>query len=107
VPPGGDHRAALADFLAIGRIFDALSLVNPVVPYPAWRSGAALEHHALGEGAQALDLARARWSRCCCVATSTRAARMPTAGRSSRWRRELPDRPTGVRRRRRRRASGS
>jgi hypothetical protein len=29
----GDRRAALADFLAIGRIFDALSLVNPVVSF--------------------------------------------------------------------------
>ena len=55
----GDHRSALADFLAIGRIFGALSLVNPVVSYPSWRSGAALEHHALGAEAAALDLARA------------------------------------------------
>ena len=55
----GDHRSALADFLAIGRIFDALSLVNPVISYPPWRSGAALEHHALGDERQALDLARA------------------------------------------------
>ncbi len=53
----GDRQAALADFLAVGRIFDALSLVNPAVSYPAWRSAAALEHHALGAETEALELA--------------------------------------------------
>jgi DNA-binding NarL/FixJ family response regulator len=55
----GDHQAALADFLAVGRIFDALSLVNPLVSYPPWRSSAALEQHALGAEAEALELVRA------------------------------------------------
>jgi DNA-binding CsgD family transcriptional regulator len=54
----GRHQAALDGFLAVGRIFDALSLVNPIVSDPAWRTGAALAHHALGREGEALALAR-------------------------------------------------
>jgi DNA-binding CsgD family transcriptional regulator len=53
----GDHRAALARALELGHALAAFGHTNPPVSYPAWRSLAALEHHALGETPEALALA--------------------------------------------------
>lgn len=55
----GDHRGALEDALELGRALTAFGHTNPAVSYPAWRSLAALEHHALGEADAAGGLARA------------------------------------------------
>jgi class 3 adenylate cyclase/DNA-binding CsgD family transcriptional regulator len=54
----GDHRAALEHALELGRTLTAFGHVNPPASYPAWRSLAALQHHALGEPDEALVLAR-------------------------------------------------
>jgi class 3 adenylate cyclase/DNA-binding CsgD family transcriptional regulator len=54
----GDHRAALARALELGAALAAFGHTNPAASYPAWRSLAALEHHALGEAQDALALAR-------------------------------------------------
>ena len=54
----GNHRAALEDALDLGRALAAYGHDNPAVSYPAWRSLAALAHHALGETDAAVDLAR-------------------------------------------------
>jgi class 3 adenylate cyclase/DNA-binding CsgD family transcriptional regulator len=54
----GDHRAALAHALELGGALAAFGHTIPAASYPAWRSLAALEHHALGEAAAALALAR-------------------------------------------------
>ncbi|MBV8993307.1 MAG: hypothetical protein JO287_06310, partial [Pseudonocardiales bacterium] len=54
----GEHRAALDRALELGRTLAAFGHVNPPASYPAWRSLAALEHHALGEAGEALALAR-------------------------------------------------
>jgi ATP/maltotriose-dependent transcriptional regulator MalT len=54
----GDHRAALEHALELGRTLAAFGHVNPPASYPAWRSLAALQHHALGELDGALALAR-------------------------------------------------
>jgi DNA-binding CsgD family transcriptional regulator len=49
------HESALADFLEAGRRLEALGMVNPAIA--AWRSGAALALAALGDAAQASQLA--------------------------------------------------
>jgi DNA-binding CsgD family transcriptional regulator len=54
----GDHRAALEHALELGRTLAAFGHVNPPASYPAWRSLAALEQHALGEAEEALALAQ-------------------------------------------------
>jgi DNA-binding CsgD family transcriptional regulator len=54
----GDHRAALEHALELGRTLTLFGHGNPPASYPAWRSLAALQHHALGETDQALALAR-------------------------------------------------
>jgi class 3 adenylate cyclase/DNA-binding CsgD family transcriptional regulator len=54
----GDHRAALARALDLGDALAAFGHTNPPASYPAWRSLAALEHHALGESPGALALAQ-------------------------------------------------
>ncbi|HJQ73948.1 MAG TPA: LuxR C-terminal-related transcriptional regulator, partial [Gaiellaceae bacterium] len=54
----GDHRAALARALELGAALAAFGHTNPASSYPAWRSLAALEQHALGEKPEALALAR-------------------------------------------------
>jgi DNA-binding CsgD family transcriptional regulator len=53
----GDHRAALEHALQLGAALEAFGHTNPSASYPAWRSLAALEHHALGETQAALALA--------------------------------------------------
>jgi DNA-binding CsgD family transcriptional regulator len=54
----GDHRTALADALAAGRIASRLGFVNPAVSHALmWRSEAALAHHFLGEQDDACELA--------------------------------------------------
>jgi len=53
----GDHRAALARALELGRAVTSFGHTNPPASFPAWRSLAALEHHALGETAEARALA--------------------------------------------------
>lgn len=53
----GDHRAALVRALELGDALTAFGHTNPSASYPAWRSLAALEHHALGETHQAVALA--------------------------------------------------
>jgi class 3 adenylate cyclase/DNA-binding CsgD family transcriptional regulator len=55
---GGDHRAALARALELGHALATFGHTNPPASYPAWRSLAALEHHALGETQEALALAQ-------------------------------------------------
>jgi ATP/maltotriose-dependent transcriptional regulator MalT len=55
---GGDHRAALARALELGHMLAMYGHTNPPASYPAWRSLAALEHHALGETQDALALAQ-------------------------------------------------
>jgi ATP/maltotriose-dependent transcriptional regulator MalT len=54
----GDHRAALAHAHELGAVLASFGHTNPAASYPAWRSLAALEHHALGETDEALALAR-------------------------------------------------
>jgi class 3 adenylate cyclase/predicted ATPase/DNA-binding CsgD family transcriptional regulator len=54
----GDHRAALEYALELARTLTSFGHVNPPASYPAWRTLAALQHHALGETDQALALAR-------------------------------------------------
>jgi DNA-binding CsgD family transcriptional regulator len=54
----GDHRGALGRALQLGAALAAFGHTNPPVSYPAWRSLAAFEHHALGETREALTLAR-------------------------------------------------
>src|SRR5439155_3400504 len=54
----GDHRAAMANAIELGDALAAFGHTNPPASYPAWRSLAALEHHALGETEKALALAQ-------------------------------------------------
>ena len=54
----GDHHAALAHALELGDALASFGHTNPPASYPAWRSLAALEHHALGETEEALALAQ-------------------------------------------------
>ena len=54
----GDHRAALGHALELGEVLTSFGHTNPPASYPAWRSLAALEHHALGETHEALALAK-------------------------------------------------
>ena len=54
----GDHPAALARALELGRAVTSFGHTNPPASFPAWRSLAALEHHALGETAEARTLAQ-------------------------------------------------
>lgn len=54
----GDHRAALTAALELGDALAAFGHTNPASSYPAWRSLAALEHHALGDTRAARELAR-------------------------------------------------
>jgi ATP/maltotriose-dependent transcriptional regulator MalT len=54
----GDHHAALEHALELGHVVTSFGHTNPPASYPAWRSLAALEHHALGQTAAALALAR-------------------------------------------------
>jgi class 3 adenylate cyclase/DNA-binding CsgD family transcriptional regulator len=54
----GDHRAALARAQELGRALASFGHTNPPASYPAWRSLAALEHHALGETTEAHELAQ-------------------------------------------------
>jgi DNA-binding CsgD family transcriptional regulator len=54
----GDHRAALAHAHELGAVLTSFGHTNPAASYPAWRSLAALEHHALGETTEALTFAR-------------------------------------------------
>jgi DNA-binding CsgD family transcriptional regulator len=54
----GDHRRALSDALAIGRIVEAVGDHNPLSSFPGWRSTAALAHRALGATSEAHELAR-------------------------------------------------
>jgi DNA-binding CsgD family transcriptional regulator len=49
------HRAALEDFLAIGRIAEAVEIKNPA--FRPWRSHAAAALHALGRDDEARELA--------------------------------------------------
>jgi DNA-binding CsgD family transcriptional regulator len=51
----GDHRAALADFLACGELGERSGVDNPAVA--PWRSDAALSHAALGQISEAERLA--------------------------------------------------
>ena len=54
----GDHRAALADALAAGRILTGVGFINPAVDYGrTWRSEAALAHHFLGGSNAAREVA--------------------------------------------------
>jgi DNA-binding CsgD family transcriptional regulator len=52
-----DHRAALEHALELGEVLTSFGHTNPPASYPAWRSLAALEHHALGETEEALAMA--------------------------------------------------
>ena len=54
----GDHHAALTHALELGAALAAFGHTTPAASYPAWRSLAALEHHALGETSEAIALAR-------------------------------------------------
>ncbi len=54
----GDHQEALEYALELGRAAAAFGHTNPAASYPAWRSLAALEHHALGATQAALGLAQ-------------------------------------------------
>jgi class 3 adenylate cyclase/DNA-binding CsgD family transcriptional regulator len=54
----GDHRAALARAVGLGRAVTSFGHTNPPASFPAWRSLVALEHHALGETARARTLAQ-------------------------------------------------
>jgi len=53
----GDHRTALSRALELGAALAAFGHTNPSASLPAWRSLAALEHHALGETQEARELA--------------------------------------------------
>jgi DNA-binding CsgD family transcriptional regulator len=53
----GDHHAALDHALELGQALTAFGHTNPPVSYPAWRSLAAIEHHALGDATEALAMA--------------------------------------------------
>lgn len=52
----GNHHTALARALELGAALSAFGHTNPAASYPAWRSLAALEHHALGETQEAIAL---------------------------------------------------
>jgi len=52
----GDHHAALGHALELGEALTSFGHTNPPASYPAWRSLAALEHHALGETEEALAM---------------------------------------------------
>ena len=52
-----DHKAALEHALELGEVLTSFGHTNPPASYPAWRSLAALEHHALGETQEALAMA--------------------------------------------------
>ena len=52
----GEHHAALEHALELGQALTAFGHTNPPASYPAWRSLAALEHHALGETQEALEM---------------------------------------------------
>jgi class 3 adenylate cyclase/DNA-binding CsgD family transcriptional regulator len=54
----GDHGSALDYALRLGEALAAFGHTNPPASYPAWRSLAALSHHALGADPEAVDLAR-------------------------------------------------
>jgi DNA-binding CsgD family transcriptional regulator len=54
----GDHHAALEHALALGQVLTTFGHTNPAASYPAWRSLAAIEHHALGNPGEAAALAR-------------------------------------------------
>jgi DNA-binding CsgD family transcriptional regulator len=54
----GDHRSALASALALGDALTAFGHTNPAASYPPWRTLAAQEHHAIGQAAEGLALAR-------------------------------------------------
>jgi DNA-binding CsgD family transcriptional regulator len=54
----GDHHAALEHTLELGQALTSFGHTNPPASYPAWRSLAALEHHALGNAGEALALVR-------------------------------------------------
>ena len=54
----GHHQSALAHALELGHQLAAFGHTNPAASYPAWRSLAALGHHALGDRDAALALAR-------------------------------------------------
>jgi class 3 adenylate cyclase/DNA-binding CsgD family transcriptional regulator len=54
----GEHRAALGLAIELGDALAAFGHTNPAASYPAWRSLAALECHAVGEARDALALAR-------------------------------------------------
>ena len=54
----GEHAAALQHAVELGRALAAFGHDNPAASYPAWRTLAALAHHALGETDAALSLAR-------------------------------------------------
>jgi DNA-binding CsgD family transcriptional regulator len=53
----GDHRAALEHALELGEVLTSFGHTNPPASYPAWRSLAALELHALGETQEARAMA--------------------------------------------------
>jgi DNA-binding CsgD family transcriptional regulator len=53
----GDHLAALQHTLELGEVLTSFGHTNPPASYPAWRSLAALEHHALGETQEARAMA--------------------------------------------------
>ena len=54
----GDHRTALTSALELGSALASFGHTNPAASYPAWRSLAAREYHALGESRDALTLAQ-------------------------------------------------
>ena len=54
----GNHAAALSHAHELGQALAAFGHTNPPASYPAWRSLAALEHHALGQTEEALALAQ-------------------------------------------------
>jgi DNA-binding CsgD family transcriptional regulator len=54
----GDHQAALGHALELGQALTAFGHTNAPASFPAWRSLAALEHHAVGETRNALALVR-------------------------------------------------
>ncbi|HSU40080.1 MAG TPA: hypothetical protein VLJ38_10940, partial [Polyangiaceae bacterium] len=53
----GDHRSALDQALRLGEALAGFGHVSAAASYPAWRSLAALAHHALGAEDEALALA--------------------------------------------------
>ena len=54
----GEHDAALGRALELGQLLATFGHTSPPASFPAWRSLAALEHHALDEAPEALALAR-------------------------------------------------